>query len=216
VFDLPLFPLNTVLFPGAPLNLHIFEPRYREMIGLCLREKLSFGVTLIRRGQEALGPLAQPFLVGCSAHILQVEKLADGRMNIATVGVERFRILSLDSTGEYLRGQVERLPIDQSDEGALAVDGRQLRRLVVLYLSQISEQLPETVEAKFLPVKPLALAYVAAYLVQAPPVEKQALLEAGSTRELLDRLLSLYRRELAILPRLRREENITERGFTLN
>ena len=59
--EIPLFPLNTVLFPNAPLRLHIFEERYKRMVNDCLAEKQPFGVVLIRHGLEALGPLAEPF-----------------------------------------------------------------------------------------------------------------------------------------------------------
>jgi len=72
MFELPLFPLNTVLYPGTPLYLHIFEPRYQRMINLCLNEHRPFGVVLIRHGQEALGPLAEPYRIGCTADIIRV------------------------------------------------------------------------------------------------------------------------------------------------
>ena len=79
MFELPLFPLNTVLFPGMPLTLHIFEDRYKLMIGKCIQERQPFGVVLIRRGLEALGPVADTHSVGCMAFIRQVERLEQGR-----------------------------------------------------------------------------------------------------------------------------------------
>ncbi len=78
MFEIPLFPLNTVLFPGTPIHLHIFEERYKQMINLCLQEQRPFGVVLIRNGMEALGPLAEPFHIGCTAEIAHVERLEDG------------------------------------------------------------------------------------------------------------------------------------------
>jgi uncharacterized protein len=60
-FELPLFPLQTVLFPGMPFVLHIFEQRYRQMIGECLRDDQPFGVVLIREGEEVGDPLVEPF-----------------------------------------------------------------------------------------------------------------------------------------------------------
>src|SRR5512147_2655499 len=92
MYELPLFPLNTVLFPGMPISLHIFEPRYKLMIEQCIQIAQPFGVVLIREGVEALGPSAEPHQIGCSAQITQVERLEDGRMNIVAVGVERFQI----------------------------------------------------------------------------------------------------------------------------
>ena len=93
MLDLPLFPLNTVLFPGMPLSLHIFEDRYKRMIGECIDSGNPFGVVLIKRGQEANGPLAEPHEIGCTARIIEVEPLSEGRMNIVVLGQKRFRIL---------------------------------------------------------------------------------------------------------------------------
>src|SRR5688572_13111983 len=88
MFELPLFPLNTVLFPGMPLRLHIFEERYKLMIERCYSSGAPFGGTLIRKGGE-VGGGADPFLIGCTALITEIEPLNDGRMNIVAVGHER-------------------------------------------------------------------------------------------------------------------------------
>jgi len=82
--------LNVVLFPGATLPLHIFEERYKLLIGRCLEEKLPFGVVLIRKGNE-VGEPGEPFDVGCTAHILRVQHLQEGRMNLLCRGGKRFR-----------------------------------------------------------------------------------------------------------------------------
>jgi Lon protease-like protein len=103
---LPLFPLELVLLPEEPLPLHIFEERYREMIGECLRAKSSgfgrqdFGVVLAK-GQEISN-------VGCSAQIVSLtRKYDDGRMDILTVGKRRFEILLTNEEKSYLRASVE-------------------------------------------------------------------------------------------------------------
>ena len=86
---LPLFPLELVLFPGAPLPLHIFEPRYREMIAECLEQKRAFG--MVRVKENTLSP------VGCSATILNVtKKYEDGRLDIEAEGRQRFEIVQLN------------------------------------------------------------------------------------------------------------------------
>jgi Lon protease-like protein len=103
--ELPLFPLNTVLFPGMALPLNIFEPRYRQMIGECLERDSEFGVVLIREGREVGAP-ATPFMVGTTARITEHQRLEDGRMAIATVGGRRFRIERLLPPAPYLRGEV--------------------------------------------------------------------------------------------------------------
>ncbi len=89
---LRLFPLNTVLFPGAALNLHVFEDRYRKMIAECLDAGEAFGVVLIRDGEEAGDPGVTPHEVGTTAEIADVTLLPAGRYYISTTGGRRFRI----------------------------------------------------------------------------------------------------------------------------
>src|SRR6185503_19425073 len=101
--ELRLFPLNTVLFPGMRMPLHIFEERYRLMIRECIEQDAPFGVLLIREGEET-GGSAVPHGVGTTARITQVEYLDDGRMNIFTIGQERFRLSELSTDREYLTG----------------------------------------------------------------------------------------------------------------
>ncbi|MCA9971687.1 MAG: LON peptidase substrate-binding domain-containing protein, partial [Anaerolineales bacterium] len=136
IFELPLFPLNTVLFPGMYLPLHIFEPRYKEMIRLCLDEKRPFGVVYIQDGQAEGGPLPEPHTVGCTAHIMQMQPLEDGRMNIMTIGRDRFRVLAVERERPYLVGQVERIPL-QAD-GDLASLADRLYPQVLQYLQQLA------------------------------------------------------------------------------
>ncbi|MEZ4622859.1 MAG: LON peptidase substrate-binding domain-containing protein [Caldilineaceae bacterium] len=105
--DLPLFPLkNVVLFPGMVLPLHIFEPRYREMINRCIDEQLPFGVVLIEEGTE-IGEAATPHRIGTGAKIIRVERLEDGRMNITALGTERFQIQEVHHDRAYLTATVE-------------------------------------------------------------------------------------------------------------
>ena len=96
---LPLFPLDVVLFPGVPLPLHIFEPRYKEMIGECLREKSVFGV--VRSQDEGVAQ------IGCTADIVAVTKsYDDGRMDIVTQGRDRFELVELNHDRAFLQGEV--------------------------------------------------------------------------------------------------------------
>jgi Lon protease-like protein len=105
--ELPLFPLNTVLLPGVALPLHIFEERYRLMIGRCLERREPFGVVLIRQGQETGSGEIRLADVGTVARIRQASRYADGRMDLVTVGIRRFRIDTLHAGREpYLLGEV--------------------------------------------------------------------------------------------------------------
>ena len=89
---LPLFPLQTVLFPGGPLSLRIFEARYLDLVRRCLKEQSSFGVVLILEGAEA-GPVTTIATVGTTARLVDFEALPDGLLGVVCVGEQRFRVL---------------------------------------------------------------------------------------------------------------------------
>ena len=212
MFELPLFPLNTVLFPGMPLQLHIFEERYKRMIQLCLDERQPFGVVLIRHGREALGPLAEPHYVGCTARILEVESLSEGRMNIVALGQQRFRVLSLDYEQPYLVGKVELYPIEALDAHSLSEKGRLLHPWVRRYMEILSEASDADLDPEHLPTDPLVLAYLAAVLLQIPPDQKQSLLASAQATDLLSNIYDIYRREVALLRQLLSSEKQENTG----
>jgi len=224
MFELPIFPLNTVLFPGMPLALHIFEDRYKLMIGKCLHERRPFGVVLIRQGVEALGPLPEPNTVGCTAFISQVERLQQGRMNIDVIGQRRFRIVSLEADLPYLHGQVEHYPLLEDDPPAQETLANRLRPWVVRYLDHLSRLGEETLQAEHLPEEPAPLAYVAATLLQISAAQKQELLSIEKGTTLLAELRVIYRSELAILkaigqlpgPEMGSDPNRDQGSFSLN
>jgi Lon protease-like protein len=111
--QIPLFPLNTVLFPGGPLPLRIFEPRYLDMISRCMKEEMPFGVLLIREGNET-GP-ATTWEVGTLAQVIDWYQGSDGLLGITAIGTERFRLLSADRQANGLSiGEVELLPAPKS------------------------------------------------------------------------------------------------------
>lgn len=217
--ELPLFPLNSVLFPGMPISLHIFEERYKQMINRCLGEKLPFGVVLIEHGLEAHGPLARPHPVGCTAHITQMETLHQGRMNLVAVGETRFRIQRLyPDKYPYLTGDVTFDPLPEGDAETLIAEARHLRIWVGRYLEALGrpERLPFTVDQ--LPDDPLVFAYLAATLLQMPAGQKQPLLEAPDAVSLVTSLSHLYRREIALVRALSQPPHADSDGglFTAN
>ena len=107
--EVPLFPLNTVLFPGGPLPLRIFEPRYLQMVSECLRNDSPFGVLLIREGRES-GP-ATTHAVGTLARITDWYQGSDGLLGITALGEKRFRLISSRRRSDGLVvGEVEILP----------------------------------------------------------------------------------------------------------
>lgn len=203
MIELPLFPLHTVLFPGMPIALHIFEDRYKLMIRHCLEQTLTFGVVLIAEGVEAHGPLAVPHSIGCTAHIQQVEKLSQGRLNVSAVGRSRFVIESLDAeTQPYLIGRVRLIPLPGDDAAGLRQADRRLRVWVGRYLRALQRAGQIDASLEHLPQDPLTFAYLAATLLQIPPRQKQALLAADDATQLMTELDALYRREIALLAAL--------------
>lgn len=112
---LPLFPLDLVLLPGVPLPLHIFEPRYKEMIAECLELKKPFGV--VRASSDGVAD------IGCTAEIVAVtKKYDDGRMDIVTRGVERFEVLEVNEDRSFLQAEIAVLEDEPGTPAAKVVE----------------------------------------------------------------------------------------------
>lgn len=213
MFDIPLFPLNTVLFPGTPIHLHIFEERYKQMINLCLQEQRPFGVVLIRNGMEALGPLAEPFHIGCTAEIAHIERLEDERMNLVAVGQERIRVLSFDSlTQPYLIGKVRAYPLANPNPPGVAAQSILLRRQLEQLVELLSRAGGNQLDLSQLPQDGVSLAFFAAAVLQISPLQKQELLSIERADKLIDRLQLLYRRELTLMQAVLADVQILQAG----
>jgi Lon protease-like protein len=190
---LPLFPLHVVLFPGLPLPLHVFEPRYRLMIGRCLEAAAPFGVVLIRAGRE-VGDPATPYPVGTTAEIVQHERLADGRMTLLCVGRERFRISALHADQPYLAADVE--PVAELAVEPAAAD------LAALLVSRVRAFAGQSASALDLPADPTALSFAVAAGLAIELAERQALLELTSTADRLRLLITCVDREATLRGRV--------------
>lgn len=199
--EIPLFPLNTVLFPTMPLPLRIFEDRYKQMLAHCLEEDTSFGVVLIRSGRAEFGPLAEPHAIGCTAQIMQVQPLGDGQSFVMSMGHERFRILSLKQDKPYLTGQVEMLPFADESETAVQHAATKLQPQLWDYLQRLSRLGQLEMDAASLPAdsEPKRMAYLAASVLQAPNAIKQNLLEEDRLSRLLLKLHRVYTRENTLM-----------------
>ena len=188
--ELPLFPLNAVLFPGATLPLHIFEERYKQMIGRCLAEKSPFGIALIKSGEEVGGP-AEPFDVGTTAQITGAQQLEDGRLNLVCLGGQRFRLIAALAEEPYLLCEVELLQSHaESDPGTLEL-AHTARLLFADYLHlylAISNQWARAVE---MPSEPDRLADHIASRIAVDHQTKQGLLEELSAHNRLAREIDL-------------------------
>jgi len=198
--QLPLFPLNSVLFPGMPVRLHIFEERYKEMINECVDNQSPFGIVLIQQGSAQGGAVARPYMVGTTAHISEVQRLPYGRMNILAIGRDRFKINTLDpSSRSFLMGDVDLLPMVSTSPAILSEGVEKLRPLLERYLKSLKEAGKGDVEMSQLPDEPMAMAFLAALLLQSEDKVKQDLLESVDTYDLMVKLLRIYHKEVALI-----------------
>ncbi len=192
---IPLFPLNVVLLPGADLPLHIFEPRYRQMVRQCIEDKSEFGMLLaLPKGIVRMG---------CTAQITEVVKrYSDGRMDILTVGRAPFRIVELLNAEEYGEDKLLEGQVDYLDDQERAVDARLRRELVQLYeacYTMVFEDYPRNVRRD----TEDNLSYLVAGTLPLDLLWKQQILELRSEADRQERLLG-YLREWA--PHLQKTE----------
>lgn len=199
MYELPLFPLNVVLFPGMPLPLHIFEDRYKAMVADCIRENRPFGVVHIQEGMAESGTTDAPVAIGCTAEIAQVQPLEQGRMLILTVGRERFRVVEFNYEKPYLVGLVEPAPLVTEDEEWETVGAGTLEPFIIDYLNKLALIGSVEVEPDQIPSDAEGLIYMAATLIQLPIEEKQALLAIDRASDLTRALSKVYRRELSLM-----------------
>ena len=188
---LPIFPLPLVLFPTIVLPLHIFEPRYKEMIGECLKHSSMFGI--IHAKQEEMAE------IGCTAKILDVTKrYEDGRLDILTQGLRRFEILRVNEERSFLRAEVSYFDDEGGDAGGDA--RKQLLNLHKQLLALSGEQNPETPSED----SP-ALAFEVAAKVPLDLEFKQSLLGIRSEGERVSTLVAYYE---ALIPKISRALHI--------
>ena len=205
--NISLFPLNVVLFPGMMLPLHIFEKRYQIMIKECINsDDQIFGVILAKTKQAQASGVAKLYMddlydIGTSARITAAEHLSDGRMNLITVGHERFVIKAIRaSENDFLIGQVDPFLMEGRDDNE-KIDHmtQKLRPLVKEYIEQLGAASGEDLSNTVLPTDPQALAYLAGAAVQGPLQEKQHLLSAESLSSLITRTVNIIGKENQIL-----------------
>ena len=174
---LPIFPLPTVvLFPNVFLPLHIFEPRYRQMVGDALGGDRMIGMVLLRPGFEDNYEETPPvYEVGCAGLMTHSERLSDGRYNIVLRGLERFRIVGEESpTGSVLYRRALIAPLPETAESPVVLKAER-QRLEGLLAPFLSGTLAERGLPRSMPDEDLINA-LAQYL-ELEPIERQALLE---------------------------------------
>lgn len=192
---LPLFPLDAVLLPGAPLPLHVFEPRYKEMIGECLERKQPFGVLRAKEGEVAE--------IGCTAEILSVAKTYDdGRMDIIAQGRQRFEVMQIHPERSFLQAEVFYL---RDEPGAATRE--EIARALELHGEIMKLAGSEPANASDVNEQELSF-----HLVGSLPLDldfKQALLGMKSEPERLQAVITFFEN---ILPNVRRTLHVRRKA----
>ncbi|QBI53925.1 LON peptidase substrate-binding domain-containing protein [Streptomonospora litoralis] len=206
---LPLFPLNSVLFPGAPLPLRVFEERYRRLVADVLEEPGhaaagTFGVVGIELGHE-VGDASAPQLagVGCTAEIRSARRHSDGTYDLVVAGGSRFRLDTVqESDGDtpYLRAETTFLP-DELGDGADEYAER-VGRLFGVYCERLRGVGVSAEPPREFPSAPLPLSYAVAAAMVVDQSDKQGLLEADHAAQRLQLAAELLRRENRVLTSL--------------
>jgi ATP-dependent Lon protease len=191
---LPLFPLGLVLYPGERTPLHIFEPRYKEMVGHCMERDKPFGIVLFEDDEMAK--------VGCAARIVQiVQQYEDGRMDIVVEGEHRFRILDIHDDESYLTAEVRTL--DEPDESPR----RNLQQRLITQHMRLLELAGRTVRPSlYQDVE--TLSYVIAPNAGLSSQQKQDVLEILTENERVEYLVDHLE---ALIPRVRKMEDLRRR-----
>jgi len=183
---LPLFPLELVLFPHVNLPLHIFEPRYKEMIGDCLQNYWEFGILAVRDQRVES--------IGCTASIAEVlQRFPDGRMNILVRGRRRFEVSLLNEEKSYLRGNAQFFDDDVADPSAGAPE--EVRQEAMRLYERLRERVELENEVFHQPRPTAGDAQLSFRLMAGLPAElgwKQDLLELRSERERLTRVMRYF------------------------
>jgi Lon protease-like protein len=207
---LPMFPLNTVLFPGVTVPLRVFEERYRALVEhlLELPDPLDrvFGSVAIREGYE-VGEHGNQSLyrVGCRVRMTEVEAQADGTFQLVGVALDRLELQTLDTSGAFPVGEITTWPDHGEDDEQVTADlADRARALFTGYRAAVSA-IREDPYPEPLPRDPTYLAWTLAAVAPLPMSDRQALLEAGDTAErlaLLGDLLQAEMRAINVIPSL--------------
>jgi Lon protease-like protein len=202
---IPLFPLNVVLFPGMMLPLHIFEQRYQAMTKSCVDNGEPFGVVLVKATPADTPGITGDYLdelypVGTTALIMAVEHLDDGRMNLITIGQDRFIIKNVHAGPDnLLLGRVDPYPIQDEDLPQTTHWLKKLRPMVQRYINRLADVAGQDLVEASLPTDPAALAFLAGTAAQMPLSDKQKLLAETSLKGLITHTVSMLEREDKIL-----------------
>jgi uncharacterized protein len=200
VDTIPVFPLDHVLLPGLPLPLHVFEPRYRQMLADIEASRAGFGIVALSRGAETSADVDFA-KIGTLAEILEKEPYPDGSCDLLTVGSRRFRIVDVDSSAKpYLQAQVEWL---SEDDGDLPADLALMVTALFGRYSQVLSDVSDRDRDVELVGDPVRLSYEVAARVQLPVSQRQKLLAMPTAADRLLACLIVMRREITLIEQTR-------------
>ncbi len=194
-YEIPLFPLNTVLFPGMILPLRIFEERYKLMLKQCIAEAKPFGVVLLKSGPAEGTFSGQIYNIGTTAQITQVNPMVDETYNILTLGMKRFRLIEAYQVHPYLSAIVEDYPLTNGNTPEAISGSLRLLHLIEKYLDSFRKvgKLPFRIDQ--VPTDPITLAFLTAIMLPVSNDDKQSLLSVVDIPELLREEFDLMRYE---------------------
>lgn len=198
--QLPLFPLGTVLYPGMPLPLHIFEPRYRQLMEEHGNDTFPFGVSLINSARQPQRPWPA-HSIGTAARITERTPLSDGRWDLVIEGERRFRITDVDNSRPYEVAAVEWIEEALGDPAEADALLRTVAAQFHRYAGGITRLTRRTYDGVSIPEDPIRASYDLASRLPLHTWERQRLLEAETAVERLTRVSLLMERELALLLR---------------
>ncbi|HEY2508573.1 MAG TPA: LON peptidase substrate-binding domain-containing protein [Streptosporangiaceae bacterium] len=199
---MPLFPLGSVLYPGLVLPLHIFEERYRQLVADLLAgpEPRQFGVIAIRHGRETdADGVSALFETGCLATLRRTEEHDDGKLDLITVGAERFRLLGLREPNPYPRGDIQVLEEEAGDEERSAFLVPAVQQSFRAYLDLLADRGSTQVTLPEMPSEPVLLSYLVAAAVVVDLPVKQGLLEEQDATARLSAERVLLAREMKLM-----------------
>jgi Lon protease-like protein len=196
--DLPIFPLGTILYPGAIMPLHIFEERYRKLMREHGDDEPIFGVVLTKTGRE-VGDEPDTYAIGTAASLVGARRYVDGRYDVVVRGGRRLRILSGDWSRQYLVASIEWLDEPVGDPHEADRLHGEVTDAFARFLDAITRSVGVDSSEVDLPSDPIELGYAIAARLPLDRWERQQLLEASSGVQRLNDLLAILRRERTLL-----------------
>ncbi len=215
---IPIFPLNTVLFPGILLEIQIFEERYKKMIEYTIRNDQPLGIFCIKEGLEAYGPLPEPFEVGTLAKIFEHDPLENIKHNeyifrIQVLGVKKIKLLYFyESTDHYWIGNIISL---EENKNYFSLTDAQKKEFIYEFKKYVHYLAIEDVNIVNLD-NSLILCHLAIKYLNIPLSEKQKLLELYSFKERWEKVFSILKEKNLIIEELKKKQNSIKDDYKNN